>query len=109
MPKPMQYPKSHSMVGESEQLVQLLSQAMKDDIQTVTHEVLGASGRPFMHVELTPEERDEQYRMMREMDDPNVWIEQLQQAGSSTGRVLKNWREREQKWREEQGYGRDET
>lgn len=103
------FPKGeNSLVSDSEEFVRIAREKMGDDIRQVTREVVGRTGRGFMQVPLDREEQLEQYRALREADDPQTWLAMLAQVKDDP-RALRHlqqrWANQEAQWREAQAQG----
>ena len=96
------FPEEHTLVGRSEQFVKMARESFAHHVATLTREVVGDSGRGFLEVELTPEERAARFRVLREADDPVGWAALLEKVADSPrerARVLRQLREREAEYR----------
>ena len=91
------YPDSNSVSSETEEFVRLAASMYAADVKTLRHAVLGRDGRPYRHREISPADRQQIYRMKREMADPAVWAEELQ--GGNIGEVIRYWRKAEEAYR----------
>lgn len=94
-----------TLVNEAETIVKAVRDRFVADVQALTNQVVGKSGRPFMTVELSPEERQARFQEMRELDDPQIWQKQLESVQSdpaSLRKLLRHWSEGERAWREAQ-------
>jgi hypothetical protein len=91
------YPKpDESLVGQSEALVHTLVGKMQADTAELTRAVLGHSGRGFMQVELSPDERDARMRNLLVEGTPEDWagmLDEVKNDPKATTRLLKQWRD----------------
>lgn len=100
--------KDGRVVSEAESIVKAVQRQYQQDVERLTQEVVGKSGRPFMQVPLSVEERRAAYDEMRQADDPKVWAKQLALVKNSPRalkRLIKQWSDHEAEWREAQNQG----
>lgn len=92
-----------TLVNEAETIVRAVRSKFIADVNALTQEVVGKSGRPFMAVPLSKAERLEQFKQFRELDDPEVWKQQLEAVKHNPAalkRLLKSWSESEADWQD---------
>lgn len=91
-----------TLVNEAETIVRAVRGRFIHDVNALTQEVVGKSGRPFMTVPLSKAERIERFKEYRELDDPELWKKQLESVKNNPAalkRLLKSWAEGEAEWR----------
>jgi hypothetical protein len=93
-------PPTNSVVGNAESFVREAARRMVDTRDHLVDAVVGPSGRPFGHAPMTPDEAYMRYKMMREVDSPDLWAAELRKGKS--GPITRQWARFEERYQSEQ-------